>query len=70
MFMNDNILVQNFTLKFVFGFFYWFENNICQNKSGSFSPKIGGKNCQNPFQAILKKVAWTTKTLGGGRAKP
>ena len=39
-------------------------------KSGSFSPKIGGKkNGQNPFQAILrlkKKVVWTTKPLGRG----
>ena len=35
------------------------------------SKNWGGKNCQNPFQAILghkkrKKVVWTTKSLGKG----
>ena len=73
--MKYDILVQTevfYTLKFVCGYFYWLENNICQKKSGSFSPKIGRKkNCQNPFHAILtkkkrKKVTWTTNSLGGG----
>ena len=38
-------------------------------KKKFLAQKLGGKNCQNPFQAIIrlkkkeKKVAWTTKPL-------
>ena len=51
------------------------QKTISQKKSGSFSPKMGGGDCQNPFQAILrlkkerKKVAWTTNSLGGEGGK-
>ena len=42
--------------------FLLLENNICQKKSGSFSPKVVEKNCKNPFQAILR----LKKPLVGG----
>ena len=37
---------------------HWFENNICRKKNRLFSPKIGEKKCQNPFQAIRLKKKW------------
>ena len=53
--LKFDILVQFWffihTLKFVW-IFLLVRNNICKKKSGSFSPKIGGGNCQNLFQAI------------------
>ena len=66
-------------LKFVCGYFYGLEKNICQNKSCSFSSKIGGgKNFQTPFQTILrlkkkKKQKWhgpLSYKGGKGVAKP
>ena len=57
--MLFNEVRQFYIIKFVCGYYYWYEKNKCQKKSGTFSPKIGEKICQNPFQAILRqKKKW------------
>ena len=61
------------TLKFVCGYFYWLENNICQKYQTLLAQKMGEKkSCQNSLKLRLKKknVAWTTNLLAGGGAKP
>ena len=58
---------RRFFIKFVCGYFYWLANNICKKKSSLLTEKLVEKN---PFQTLLKlklkKMAWTTNSLGRG----
>ena len=73
--MKYDILVQTFifyTLKFVCRYFSWLENNICQKKNPALlAQKLVKKKLSKSVSGYSmtkkkgKKVAWTTKPLGG-----
>ena len=59
--------IELFPSKSFCGYFYWLEINICQKKKSRFFQlkKILGKNCQNPFQAILRLIKKSGMAIRG-----